>query len=98
MGQIVNTCSVYIPRYGQARICRKSSLNTLVGKGKRSHFIEEAVREKLRRENLISDLEVTAGILSAGGRPEWASGESIAAWVRESRTQDDARLKRLRRG
>ena len=74
------------------------ALDTLVGKGKRSHFIEEAVREKLRRETLISALEVTAGILSSEERPEWSSGESIAAWVRESRTQDDARRKHLRRG
>jgi metal-responsive CopG/Arc/MetJ family transcriptional regulator len=67
-----------------------------VGKRKRSRFVEEAVREKLRREGLLSALEETAGALSAEAYPDWATSEA-AARVRESHKQDDIRSDRLRR-
>ena len=66
-------------------------------KGKRSRFIEEAVREKLRKENLLSALKETAGALSAEDHPHWDTPEKVAAWVRESRRQSDKRLERLQR-
>ena len=65
------------------------SVDALAGKGKRSRFIEDAVREKIRKEALISALEETAGMLSADEHPEWATGEKVASWVRESRQQSD---------
>ena len=66
------------------------ALNKEVGKGKRNQFIEQAIREKLRRETLLSALKMTAGVLSAKEHPEWTTGEDVAAWVRESRILDDA--------
>lgn len=69
-----------------------------VGKGQRSRFIEEAVREKLRSEALLSALEETAGVLSAEAYPEWATGKDVARWVRETREQADRRLEDARRG
>lgn len=68
------------------------------GKGKRSQFFEEAIREKLRIEVLLSALEKTAGMLSAEDHPEWDTPEHVAAWVRESRRQSDERIDRYRRG
>ncbi len=66
------------------------ALNKEVGKGKRNQFIEQAIREKLRRETMLSALRMTAGVLSAQEHPEWKTGEDVAAWVRESRILDDA--------
>lgn len=73
------------------------AIDALVGKGKRSRFIEEAVRERLRREATVCALEETAGVLSVEAHPEWATREDVAAWVRESRKLDDTRLERPRR-
>jgi len=73
-------------------------IDCLVGKRKRSHFVEEAVREKLRREKLLSALEKTAGVLSHEEHPEWATPDKVAEWVKESRQRDEARLRRLSRG
>ena len=74
------------------------SVDALAGKGKRSHFIEEAVREKLRKDTLLSALRATAGSISAEDHPEWDTPENVAAWVRESRRQSDRRIDRYRSG
>lgn len=73
-------------------------VDDLVGKRKRSRFVEEAVREKLRREALVNALAGTAGILSAEQHPEWETPDKVAAWVKESRQQDMKHLRRLERG
>jgi metal-responsive CopG/Arc/MetJ family transcriptional regulator len=70
-------------------------IEKLVGKRKRSRFVEDAVREKLNREKLLSALEETAGIISAAEYPDWATTEKAAAWVRESRHEDMKRLEKL---
>ena len=74
------------------------AVDNLAGKGKRSQFIEVAVREKLRTEALISALKETAGALSSEEHPEWATKETVASWVRESRQRSDKRLDGHRRG
>ena len=56
-----------------------SEVDAKVGRAKRSRFVTEAVREKLRKENLLSALEKTAGILSAEEHPEWATPEKVAS-------------------
>ena len=70
------------------------AVDALAGKGKRSRFVEEAVREKLRIETLLSALAETAGMLSAEDYPEWDTPEKVASWVRDSRQQSDRRLDR----
>ena len=72
------------------------AIDALVGRGKRSRFIEEAVRERLRREATVCALEETAGVLSVEAHPEWATQEGVATWVRESRKLDDTRQERLK--
>ncbi|OGO40091.1 MAG: hypothetical protein A2147_06940 [Chloroflexi bacterium RBG_16_57_8] len=47
--------------------------------------MEEAIREKLRREALLKALKDTAGILPAEEYPEWETSDKTATWVRESR-------------
>ena len=74
------------------------SVDALAGKGKRSQFIEGAIREKLRIDTLRAALEATAGAFSAKDHPHWDTPEKVASWVRESRRESDKRIDRYRRG
>ena len=74
------------------------SVDDLAGKGKRSQFIEEAIREKLRIDTLRAALEATAGAFSAKDHPHWDTPEKVASWVRESRRESDKRIDKFRRG
>jgi len=74
------------------------AVDALAGKGKRSRFIEEAVREKLRKERLLSALKDSAGTLSGEDHPHWETPEKVASWVRELRRESDQRLERFDRG
>ena len=74
------------------------SVDALAGKGKRSQFIEDAIREKVRIDTLLAALKATAGIFSAEDHPEWETSAKVAAWVRESRQQSDKRIDKYRRG
>ena len=74
------------------------SVDALAGKGKRSQFIEEAIREKVRIDTLRAALEATAGAFSAKDHPHWDTPEKVASWVRESRRESDKRIDRFRRG
>jgi metal-responsive CopG/Arc/MetJ family transcriptional regulator len=69
-------------------------VDRLVGHRKRSHFMAEAVKEKLRREKLNAALEATAGILKDVDIPEWATPEKTSAWVRDLRREADAATER----
>ncbi len=73
-------------------------VDVLVGRRKRSRFVEEAIKEKLAREKLLNALKETAGVLSREDHPEWETPEKVAAWVRDTRRHDMERLRRLRRG
>ncbi len=68
------------------------------GKGKRSQFIEEAIREKLRKDTLLSALRRTAGTISAKDHPEWDTPEDVASWVRNLRKQSDQNFEERQRG
>ena len=68
------------------------------GKGKRSQFIEEAIREKLRKDTLLSALRRTAGTISAKDHPEWDTREDVASWVRNLRKQSDQNFEERQRG
>jgi metal-responsive CopG/Arc/MetJ family transcriptional regulator len=64
-------------------------IDTIAGKRGRSHFIEEAVADKLRRARLLRALDETAGILDPADYPEWSTPEKTSQWVHDSRRQDD---------
>ena len=74
------------------------SVDALAGKGKRSQFIEEAIREKVRIDTLRAALKATAGAFSAKDHPHRDTPEKVASWVRESRRESDKRIDRFRRG
>jgi len=67
-------------------------MDRLVGKRRRSKFMEEAVKEKLRREALGSALKETAGVLKGAVPPEWESPEKAADWVAGLRAEETRRL------
>ena len=71
------------------------AVDELVGKRRRSAFITEAVRERVRREGLLRVLKESAGILKAEDHPEWATSRKVAAWVRKIRRQSERRQKKL---
>jgi metal-responsive CopG/Arc/MetJ family transcriptional regulator len=73
-----------------------AEIDGTVGKRKRSHFVEEAIREKLKQQKLLNALKETAGILTSEEYPEWATTEKAAKWVSESRKRDDERMKRVK--
>ena len=73
-------------------------VDRLVGYRRRSQFMADAVREKLRREKLRTALEATAGILKDADYPHWDTPETTSAWVRQLRQEDnEATERKLRR-
>lgn len=73
-------------------------IDNLVGKRKRSRFVEEAITEKLRRGAMLNALKETAGVLMAEEYPEWDTSEKVMKWVKKSRQGDVKRLGRERNG
>jgi metal-responsive CopG/Arc/MetJ family transcriptional regulator len=67
-------------------------VDRVAGKRQRSRFVEEAIREKLARQQLTAALSATAGVLSVTDYPEWESVEQISAWVHAGRRADDAQM------
>ncbi len=65
------------------------AIDRLVGKRRRSTFIAEAARDRVRREELLRVLKETAGILKAEDYPEWATPEKVARWVRKIRRESE---------
>lgn len=70
-------------------------IDELVGKRKRSAFIEDAVERRVRREQLAKALSKTAGALKGKLPPEWETPEKAYDWVRGLRAASDERLKRI---
>jgi len=70
-------------------------IDELVGKRKRSAFIEDAVEGRVKRERLRKALEKTAGALKGRLPPEWETPEKAHDWVRKLRAASDERLKRI---
>jgi len=67
-------------------------IDELVGKRKRSAFIEEAVEERVKRERLGRALEETVGALKGKLPPEWEEPGGAAEWVHRTRQQDRRNL------
>jgi Arc/MetJ-type ribon-helix-helix transcriptional regulator len=63
-------------------------IDELVGKRKRSAFIEDAVGERVRRQRLRKALEATAGALKGKLPPEWETPGGAAEWVHRMRQED----------
>jgi Arc/MetJ-type ribon-helix-helix transcriptional regulator len=70
-------------------------IDELVGRRKRSAFIEDAVGERMKRERLRKALERTAGMLRDDYPPEWESPDTTREWLREIRASGEERLRRI---
>jgi len=69
-------------------------IDSVVGKRKRSRFVEEAIREKLKKRLLLKELQETAGILLSEEYPQWETAQKTAGWVREIRERGEERFRR----
>jgi hypothetical protein len=69
-------------------------IDRVAGARKRSRFVAEAVRERLRREARSAARKSTAGSLDPEDHPEWDSPDAVARWVRDLRRGDYAWLER----
>ncbi len=63
-------------------------VDRLAGPRGRSRFVEEAVRDRIRRERSRQLVESTIGVLDRTAHPEWSTPDKVAAWVREQRTAE----------
>ena len=63
-------------------------VDSLVGKRRRSRFVEEAIREKLTRDAQTEALRAAAGALASYDYPEWSTPEATSAWVSALRRND----------
>ena len=66
------------------------AIDQLVGPHGRSHFLEEAAREKLERLELEHALASTSGVLKDADYPEFKDQRSINEWVRAQRRTEEA--------
>jgi metal-responsive CopG/Arc/MetJ family transcriptional regulator len=66
-----------------------AEVDRIAGKRKRSEFIEEAVRERVRREKLRDVLKRAAGSMNPADYPEWSTPEKTSKWVHDMRRADD---------
>jgi hypothetical protein len=74
-------------------------VDALVGPGRRSRFVVDAIAEKVARVKLMRAAEAAIGSLEHADIQEWATAESTAAWLRNLRSADNERqamLDRLR--
>jgi len=68
-------------------------MDLMVGKRRRSRFVAEAVREKLRKERLLKAIHEGSGILDPRRHPEWSTPEKVTEWVRALRRTPSVREK-----
>ena len=67
-------------------------VDRVVGTRRRSRFVEEAIRNQLKRQKMATALEKVAGSLKDVDVPGWETPEAASAWVAESRAEHDRRL------
>jgi metal-responsive CopG/Arc/MetJ family transcriptional regulator len=70
------------------------AVDRIAGKRKRSRFVEEAVREKVTREELAAAMQECVGIIDLADYPEWKTPEGVSEWVRSLREEDNRRFAR----
>ena len=64
-----------------------AEVDEVAGRRNRSAFVEQAIRDRLRREHLRIALERAAGAWKAEDYPEFATSEDVVRWVRERRAE-----------
>ena len=66
------------------------AIDRIVGQRGRSHFLEEAAREKLDRLQMEHALASTGGVLKTKDYPEFEDQVAINEWVRAQRRTEAA--------
>jgi metal-responsive CopG/Arc/MetJ family transcriptional regulator len=64
-----------------------AEVDEIAGPRNRSRFVEDAVRERLRRSRLRDAVAATAGAWAAEDYPEFETSEDVVAWVRARRAE-----------
>lgn len=68
-----------------------AEVDALVGQRRRSQFITEAVKEKLRRRRRVDAFERVIGSSKDGGILEWETRESTNDWLHDLRQEWEQR-------
>lgn len=63
-------------------------LDEVAGARNRSAFVEQAVRDHLRRERIRIAWEGVRGAWAGKGPPEWDEPDGVANWVRSLRAEE----------
>jgi len=63
-------------------------IDQVAGRRNRSRFIEEAARARLKREQLRTAVERSAGAWGADDYPGFATSEMVLEWVRRVRAEE----------
>ena len=71
-------------------------IDRLAGPRRRSQFVEEAVRAKLRQAAQAEALARTAGTLRVEDYPEWTTPADVSRWVERLREESNDRRSRPR--
>jgi metal-responsive CopG/Arc/MetJ family transcriptional regulator len=74
-----------------------AGVDELVGKRKRSEFIAEAARQKLRQVQQLRAIREGAGAIDLNEHPEWSTREKTIEWVRAQRAIPSSYDKRIAR-
>ncbi len=63
-------------------------IDAVAGKRNRSAFVEETLRQRLRRERVRRAWEGVRGAWAGKGPPEWDEPDGVANWVRVLRAEE----------
>ncbi len=69
-----------------------TEVDELVGPRRRSHYVTDAVEERLRRDRLLRAIDEMAGSLADVDIPGWETPESTSEWIRNLRREWDTRV------
>lgn len=63
-------------------------LDAVAGKRNRSAYVEETLRQRLRRERIRRAWESVRGAWAGKGPAEWDEADGVANWVRALRAEE----------
>jgi metal-responsive CopG/Arc/MetJ family transcriptional regulator len=63
-----------------------AEVDAVAGRRGRSAFVEQAIRDRLRRDRLRQAVDASAGIFR--GTPVEQTREQVSAWIDQLRTED----------
>jgi metal-responsive CopG/Arc/MetJ family transcriptional regulator len=67
-----------------------AAIDRIAGARRRSEYVEEAVADRVRRDQQLQALREAAGVLNPADYPDWETPEKTSAWVHRRRRDEDA--------